>query len=74
MHTNHKKLTFFLETKQLNPKQVRWLKELACYDFAIKYIKNENNVGVTINGKSENPTTLFDTGVTGETFMDKSYV
>ena len=35
---------FFLETKQLNPKQVRWLKELACYDFAIKHIKNENNI------------------------------
>ena len=34
-----------METKQLNPKQIRWLKKPACYDFAIKYIKNENNVG-----------------------------
>ena len=45
VHTDHKNLLFFLETKQLNPKQIRWLKNFACYDFAIKYIKNENNVG-----------------------------
>ena len=45
VHIDHKRLMFFLETKQLSPRQVRWLKELACYDFAIKYIKNENNVG-----------------------------
>ena len=36
VHTDHKKLMFFLETKQLNPPQIRWLKKLACYDFAIK--------------------------------------
>ena len=40
VHIDNKKLMFFLETKQLNPKQVRWLKKLACYDIAIKYIKN----------------------------------
>ena len=45
VHTDHKGLMFFLETKQLNPRHVRWLKELACYDFAIKYIKSENNFG-----------------------------
>ena len=45
VHTDHKRLMFFLETKQLNPRQVRWLKKLACYDFAIKHIKNENNIG-----------------------------
>ena len=28
---------------------------------------------IKINGKFENPTTLFDTGVTGETIMDRSY-
>ena len=45
VHTDHKGLIPFLKTKQLNPRQVRWLKELACYDFAIKYIKSENNIG-----------------------------
>ena len=32
----------------MNPKQVRWLKELACYDFAIKYIKIKINVGADV--------------------------
>ena len=45
VHIDHKKLIFFLETKQLNPKKIRWLKKFACYDFAIKYIKKGNNVG-----------------------------
>ena len=45
VYIDHKRLMFFLEIKQLSLKQVRWLKELACYDFAIKYIKSENNVG-----------------------------
>ena len=45
VYRDHKKLLPFLETKELNPKQIRWLKNLACYDFAIKHIKRENNVG-----------------------------
>ena len=54
VYTDHKKLMFFLETKQLNPKQVRWLEKLACYDFAIKYIKNENNIGADALNKKPN--------------------
>ena len=43
-----------METKELNPKQIRWLKKFACYDFAIKYIKNENNVGAdALNRKTD---------------------
>ena len=49
VHTDHN--FFFLETKQLNPKQIRWFEKLACYDFAIKYIKNENNVGTNALNK-----------------------
>ena len=45
VHIDHKGLMFFLKTKQLSPRQVRWLKELACYDFAIKHIRGENNIG-----------------------------
>ena len=48
VHTDHKKLLFFLETKKLNQKQVRWLKNFACYDFAIEHIKNETNVGANV--------------------------
>ena len=55
VHTDHKKLLlFFLETKQLNPKQIRWLKKFAFYDFVIKYIKNENNVGANVLKKKPN--------------------
>ena len=43
VHTDHKKLLPFLETKQLSPKQIRWLKEFACYDFAIKHKKKKKN-------------------------------
>ena len=62
VYIDHKKLIFFLETKQLNPKQIRWLKKLACYDFAIKYIKNENNVGADALSKKpdyKNPNKLI---------------
>ena len=62
VHTDHKKLIFFLETKQLNPRQVRWLKKFTCYDFAIKYIKNENNVGADVLSKKpdyKNPNKLI---------------
>ena len=47
----------FLETKQLNPRQIRWLKEFACYDFAIKHIKSENNIGA--DALSRKPTYKF---------------
>ena len=43
-----------METKQLNPRQIRWLKKLVCYDFAIKYIKNENNVGADALSRKPN--------------------
>ena len=62
VHIDHKRLMFFLETKQLSPRQIRWLKKLACYDFAIKYIKNENNVGADVLSKKpdyKNPNKLI---------------
>ena len=62
VHINHTKLMFFLETKQLNPKQVRWLKKLTCYDFAIKYIKKENNIGTDVLSRKpdyKNPNKLI---------------
>ena len=54
VHIDHKKLLLFLETKQLNPKQIRWLKEFACYDFAIKHIKRKNNIGADVLSKKPN--------------------
>ena len=54
VHIDYKKYMFFLKTKQLNPKQIRWLKNLACYEFAIKYIKNENKVSADALNKKPN--------------------
>ena len=62
VHIDHKRLMFFLEIKPLNPKQVRWLEELACYDFAIKHIKGEDNIGTNaLNRKPDykNPDKLI---------------
>ena len=61
VHIDHKRLMFFLETKQLNPKQIRWLKKIACYDFAIKY-KKKNNIGADALSKKpdyKNPNKLI---------------
>ena len=63
VHIDHKRLMFFLETKQLSPKQARWLKKLACYDFAIKHIKSENNIGADVLSRKpdyKNPNKLIE--------------
>ena len=54
VHIDHKKLLPFLETKQLSPKQIRWLKKFACYDFAIKHIKKENNIDANALSRKKN--------------------
>ena len=62
VHIDHKRLMFFLEIKQLSPRQVRWFEEFACYDFAIKYIKSENNVGADVLSRKpdyKNPNKLI---------------
>ena len=62
MHTDHKKLLFFLKTKKIEPKTNTTVKKNACYDFAIKYIKNENNVGANVLNKKpdyNNPNKLI---------------
>ena len=38
----------------MNPKQAGWLKKFACYDFAIKHIKSENNIGADVLSKKPN--------------------
>ena len=46
--TDHKNLTGFLITKELNRQQVRWVEMLLEYYFKIEYIKGTNNVKVNI--------------------------
>jgi hypothetical protein len=52
--TDHKNLTGFLTTKELNQKQIRWAEILTEYHFKIKHIKGTDNTRVdTLNRKAE---------------------
>ena len=42
--TDHKNLTGFLTTKELNRRQVRWVEELAKYYFEIEHTKGTENI------------------------------
>ncbi len=41
--TDHKNLTYFTTTKELNRRQVRWAETLATYNFKISYVKGSEN-------------------------------
>ena len=41
--TNHKSFVFFIITKELNQKQIKWSKKFAQYKFKIRYTSNKNN-------------------------------
>ena len=49
--TDYKNLTGFLTTKELNWRQVKWVKELAEYYFKIKYTKGTENAKADIFSK-----------------------
>ena len=52
--TDYKNLVRFLTIKELNQRQVRWVKELIKYYFKIKYTKKTKNaIGDTLNRKTE---------------------
>ena len=44
IQTDHKNLTYFRTTQQLNRRQARWQEILADYDFVIAYLKGSDNV------------------------------
>ena len=41
--TNHNNLCWFLDTKSLSSKQVRWAQKLFCYNFWINYCQGKGN-------------------------------
>ena len=41
--TDHKNLTSFLTTKELNQRQIRWAEMLAEYHFEIEHVKGSDN-------------------------------
>ena len=48
---DYKNLTGFLTTKELNYRQVKWVKELTKYYFKIKYTKRTENIRADIFNK-----------------------
>ena len=52
--TDHKNLTGFLTTKELNRRQVRWVEILAEYYFEIEHVKGIDNARAdALNRKAE---------------------
>jgi hypothetical protein len=48
---DYKNLTGFLITKELNQRQVRWVKILIKYHFEIEYVKGTDNTRVDVFSK-----------------------
>ena len=42
--TDHNSLRFFLEQKELNERQQKWVSKVQAYDFEIEYVKGKNNI------------------------------
>ena len=42
--TDHNSLKYFLEQKELNERQQKWVSKVQAYDFEIEYVKGKNNV------------------------------
>ena len=41
--TDHNSLKYFLEQKELNERQHKWVNKVQAYDFEIEYVKGKNN-------------------------------
>ena len=56
VRTDHNSLRFFLEQKQLQERQQKWISKIQAYDFDIEYVKGKNNV--VADALSRRPATL----------------
>ena len=54
--TDHNNLWFFLEQRELNERQQKWVSKIQAYDFEIEYVKGKNNV--VADALSRRPATL----------------
>ncbi len=48
VYTDHKNLLYFMITKVLNRRQIRWLKKLSSYNFQIQYQKESENSKIDV--------------------------
>ena len=56
VRTDHNSLGFFLEQKQLQERQQKWISKIQAYDFDIEYVRGKNNV--VADALSRRPATL----------------
>ena len=61
--TDHNNLQFFLEQKDLNERQQKWVSKIEAYDFEIEYVKGKNNVVVDSLSRRPNTILLFEISV-----------
>ena len=54
--TDYNSLKYFLEQKELNERQQKWVSKVQEYNFEIEYVKGKNNV--VADALSRRPTTL----------------
>ena len=52
--TDHNSLRFFLNQRDLNDRQQKWVRKLQAYDFDIEYMKGKNDV--VVDALSRKPT------------------
>jgi len=48
VYTDHKNLLYFMITKVLNQRQIRWSKKLLSYNFQIQYWKRSENLKIDV--------------------------
>jgi hypothetical protein len=46
MRTDHNNLKYFLDQKELNERQQKWVRKIQAYNFDIEFVKGKNNVVV----------------------------
>ncbi len=51
VYTNHKNLLYFMITKVLNRRQIKWSKKLSSYNFNIQYWKKSENLKINVLNK-----------------------
>jgi hypothetical protein len=44
VRTDHNNLKYFLDQKDLNERQHKWVRKIQAYDFEIEFVKGKNNV------------------------------
>ena len=57
VRTDHNSLKYFLEQKDLNERQQKWVSRIQAYDFNIEYVKGTKNV--VAGALSKRPTTCL---------------